>query len=367
MGPALVHTADDNRVLPELWRAALLQLLPAKARAAVAQTCGGALRWLLEDRPHVAVSVPVKDTHGTSPDQPDTHAQRLAAWLALRGKQATTLTVTQCADTHTDTLVWWQGWAGDTQLPCKLTLSLQLPHIPAALLSAAGYTFPALTTLSLGVLQDGCSVVHLPPAADLPALKQLTIRGVSVSDLDRVWANIPPYLLRLTSLVIKPEPDRDLDVAASLAPAGAEQPALGQALRTVHSPTIVRLEVPYDLEPWLGSLLQQHLPVLNDLTVCNIARGAEGDALSVAPVCSWTVLRLSHTRPCERRGRRYLSFDNAAWMPLPKVGQLTLDLHKEAGLRICIPVLPEVSVYSRHSTHTVPCSIVMCVSTERCA
>ncbi len=351
MGPALVHTADDNRVLPELWRAALLQLLPAKARAAVAQTCNGALRWLLEDRPHVAVSVPVKETHHTSPEQPTTYTQKLPAWLTMRGKQTTTLTVTQRAHTHTDTLVWWQGWAGDTQLPCKLTLSLQLPHIPAALLSAAGHTFPALTTLSLGVLHDGCSVVHLPPAADLPALRQMTIWGVSAGELDRVWANIPPYLLRLTSLAIKLRSDGESDgeSTATDAPAveGAEEPAwaflCAQALRMVRSTTLVRLEVPYDLEPWLVRLLQGHLPALRDLGVCTIAEAWEDDALSLAPVCTWNVLRLSMPGRHKGRDQRYLGLDMATWVPLPAAKKLPLDMPKIAILQMYLPILPEVS------------------------
>ncbi len=340
MGPALVHTADDNRVLPELWRAALLQLLPAKARAAVAQTCNGALRWLLEDRPHVAVSVPVKETHHTSPEQPTTYTQKLPAWLTMRGKQTTTLTVTQRAHTHTDTLVWWQGWAGDTQLPCKLTLSLQLPHIPAALLSAAGHTFPALTTLSLGVLHDGCSVVHLPPAADLPALRQMTIWGVSAGELDRVWANIPPYLLRLTSLAIKPRSDRDPYSAAR----SAEVPACTQALRMVRSTSLVRLELPYHLAPWFASLLQKHLPVLKELTVCSVVNG--GPAVAVTSVCSWTVLRVSMPWDPVHGGPRCFTLGHAQWMPLPATGQLTVVMPKAGVLQLFFPVSAAVSVTS---------------------
>lgn len=310
LGPAILKL-DDSAHVPDIWREALLRALGGPGRASVGLTCKAALQYLTAEWPGAELQVAVR---APSPDQIGallrrSHAAR--SQLEQRRSKPTILTLVQrgrisAADT------WWGtlGAALATGQPIPgLALSLQLAHIPQALITFWGQALPQLATLTLGPLHsDG--FVQLPAPSTLPALQHLTLNRT----VD--WPTLAPYLPQLVSLSLGQVPDYGNDEAHM-------QPARWWHIfsAATHTTTLRRLSVPCILEPFLVRLLQKHVPLLEQLGVTRVASigAAAVENLEsnegVAPVCSWRHLTIGTN----------CGVHELAWLPLPATGKLVIE------------------------------------------
>lgn len=383
---AIVGAADGLKV-PDAWRDALLRNhLNAVDRAAVAQTYSGTLSWLLEDWRIPQLRVPVRggETALVLLKRARAARRQLTKQAQCQPKPVTLAFVQQQGEVPTGDPLWWQiSFAAlsdvERDLP-DLTLSLQLRHVSADLLTYAGQALGLLSTLVLGAdsIRAGCSV-QLPPPAALPALRHLTLHSVSADSQDSVWVSVRAYVPQLANLRIGRQPHSQYVVHADVATANVPQWCL--ALSHTASHTLTSLQVPCALERWLVKLLQTNAPVsvasaccsihlafiawqsdreeaglhdglhiiavyyglhrampcpyhmsscmqaLRELTVTSLpdTRERQGSTVAVAPVCSWGKLTLTESWEYQ--------VSEIDWLPLPAEGRLRIVL---PGHQICI-------------------------------
>ncbi len=267
--------ADGSPHVPDLWRSSLLRdHMDSESRSAVAQTCQPGLRWLLTEWQSPALHVPVR----ASSAEQDPRAllrrmqgarRQLNKFSALHAQPVTLVLEQEGSIAAHDK--WWQiALAGLSDAGPRLpifTLTLQLQHIPAPLISLADQVFSGLETLRVQwrEIATHCEV-QLPPAEQLTALRDLTIDWVDDSCQESMWASLKAYLTQLRSLTIDEQPEDIIDSAAH-SDDGSEhisayrRPLWSTAFQQVVSDTLTQLKVAWDLHPWLVKLLCKATPV----------------------------------------------------------------------------------------------------------
>ncbi len=328
LGPALLHISEDSSAhAPETFRSALLRALDSRSRVAVALTCKAGLRWLLTEwMDSAALQLAVRPSSAAVPDvRLLCRMLRARLWLSVRGDLPASLTLVQQGQGISARVDATAGLAalclvGRRAFP-DLRLSLQTQHIPAFLLQLVGSVFRGLTTLSIGrdTDSDSGSTAQLPPPATLRALRHLTIHRICEDSQAALWTSVAPYLQQLTSLSIGEQPYVALSRPhlSTLFAAPAASP----------STTLTHFSLADTLEPWLASLLCEHLPALGTLTVASVCSRERDTDKPVPAVCPWHTLVISqpwHTSWQSSRGFF------AAWLPLPASGRLVVDVSGKA-------------------------------------
>ncbi len=311
LGPAILRARDSPGHAPDAWLSALLQKhLNSPGRITLSQTSKPALQLLLKEAPAATLTVSV---HGAI-DEPAhrflQRMQRATAQLLLRGaNHTTTLSLQQCSIQLGRGDTWW-----DIAFPAlrgmdtsNVTISLSFQHMPRQLFTAAGQALQGLTSLSIGTLSDGPGTIQLPPPSALPALRHLTVHRVCVSAQAGLWASVRPYLQQLVSLSISEQ-----------LLAAVEVPTKHALWRTVFrgtapSRSLQRLTVPEMLSADLHTLVTQHAPHIQELTVREFAYLDE-------PTVPCNALRLSNEGCIRAR----------AWSELPQA----------ASGKLCIEMVP---------------------------
>ncbi len=183
---------------PASWRAALLRQLDSSSRTAVAQTCKGALQGLLHDWPDTAIlTIPAQSSTDQSPLDLLRSVQRVREQLALRGDRPVTIALVQKRGEQVSRdSGWWQtalGILGAGRAPSDhLTLSLQMSHVPQALITYADQAFSGLRSLSIGSQGglNGDFTGQLPTPISLPSLRALTIHRHAPGKCESLTAHL---------------------------------------------------------------------------------------------------------------------------------------------------------------------------------
>ncbi len=331
LGDAILKVEEDSAYAPDTWRADLLRALDGPSRAAVARTCQAGLAWLLSDSDEATLAVNIR---GSAAESVPHLLSRLHAARRDLGQRrgAVTVALQQRGKVGADD-TWWQvaitalgseGGSGGQ----VTNLSVQVSHIPRALLSLAGTALPGLASLSLGWPQGDVEVT-LPAPSALPHLKHLTIHRASVRDQAGLWAAVMQFLPRLQSLTITEQPDSAEDPST-------EKPQWSVALfeSAPVSQTLQSLAVPGVLEPWLAQALRRCAPQLLKLTVESVSEDEHnGEGEQGGAACSWTHLVL-----CKDS---YIFMHS--WFPVPAVGKLTIQSSKPVHVHFWLPFEETVS------------------------
>ncbi len=327
LGPALLHTAD--RTVPSGWRTDLLRRLDGRSRARFSVTCTAALQYLLEDWPEARLRTNVRGPSGRLVAR----FQAARKQLLSRGTAPTTVVLAGRGQAAAD---WWQAaFPALGSIHCPTTLVVQLQQIPAPLLSHASSAFQQLVSLTLGS-PDQPSTAQLPPPANLPALRIVTVYGIALDSAESFFTSLSLYLPQLEQLSIARQPRTQWE--SILAP-GVWERAFSLSTR---SDTLRRIQLPASLSPRVYRQLQQCAPNLEDVTVENL--GSSYSDRAPVTTCEWKALRIAADAP--PHFRRYLSAGNLGWLPLPADGRLVLDVSGVGEIELSLPLPDKV----RHRT-----------------
>lgn len=222
LGPALLHTPEADRTLPETFRTQLLRSLDGRSSTAFAVSCKTSLQWVVQERDaDVTLTLPVSGGR-TDEDQSSGSKKRLG-WLppssqpggvpaarlaracqvlSVRGSKPTALTLVQ-RGTIAKGEAWWKRLFPALQAAhpagfTSLCLVLQ-QHLPRQLFTPAAF-FRHITRLELGAPGGKDKIlqyVQLPPCSTLPELQYLVIYDVAPGTQSRLLESIAPYIEQL--------------------------------------------------------------------------------------------------------------------------------------------------------------------------
>ncbi len=329
-GPALLqHDDSEYPHLPDTVRAALLRHLDSQGRSALSLTCSTGFRWVLQEWPDATLQLAVR-----ADESPALRTARIASARqdqVVRGAQPFALTLVQRGLMQPS-----DGSAAEAMLqPFQprnarvRSLSLQLQHLPSALLTTLTRPFTALTTLTLRPAHGGAAALELPPSAALRTLRHLTIGRYDIQRQSTLWRCIRPYMRQLISLTVDEQPE------VHLGEDDDDQPMYTVIFDTRRpANTLTHLALQVRLTSELVDTLRRATPALQTLRVkkfdyCNVA-----DDHVLAP-CSWHTVSFA-------KGTVFPP-SSWKWFPVPEQGRLTVDLGPEARVWVEAPVSNQVS------------------------